>query len=227
MDMAITSTLKELAEIAAEQATARARHIRATEATSTARWYVAHNGSGRDLRAKETLQRARFEVYYPAAAEMKLVPRNQLSQKQRRSMIPVYKRVLKPFFPRYFFVRFDFARRDWHEVFALAGLNGIIYADDATHPLPAPIEDSVIARIKAGEVDGAIPAAMIARRFAYEIGEEVRISDGPFAGFNAVVSDIPNLPIDALDESARLKLLVALFGRKSVVEMPLASIEKL
>lgn len=227
MDMAITSTAKELAEIAAEQATARARHIRATEATSAARWYVAHNGSGQDGRAKETLLRARFDVYYPAQAMMKLVPRNQLSQKQRRTMIPVYKRVLKPFFPRYFFVRFDLARPDWHDVFALAGLNGIIYTDDATHPLPAPIDDSVIARIRAGEVDGAIPAATVASKFVYEIGEEVRISLGPLAGFNAIVSDIPSSPIESLDESARLKLLVALFGRKSVVEMPLANIEKL
>jgi transcriptional antiterminator NusG len=227
MDMAISSAAKELADIAAEQATERAQRVRASQSTSAARWYVAHNGSGHDVRAKETLQRAKFEVYYPAEGVMKLMPRKKLSQKQRRSMIPIYKRVLKPFFPRYFFVRFDFARSDWHEVFALAGLNGIIYTDDATHPLPAPISDGVIARIKAGEVDGAIPAVTMAKKFAYEIGEEVRISVGPFAGFNAIVDNIPDMPIEALDDSARLKLLVALFGRDSVVEMPLADIEKL
>jgi len=191
------------------------------------KWYVVHNAAGNDKRALETLRRSAFEVYYPAEATMKVVPRNKLSQKQRRSSIPVYTRVLNPFFPRYFFVRFNLARGDWHDIFGLAGIHGILFTDDAPRPLPAPISDQVIAKIRSWEVDGAIPANIEASKFAFEVGEEVRIANGPFAGHNATVETLPPGAIETLDESARLRLLVSLFGRKSVVEMSLADIEKL
>jgi transcription termination/antitermination protein NusG len=227
MDMAIPSAAMALAQEAARDATERARRVMSASDEQSRKWYVVHNAAGNDKRALETLRRCAFEVYYPAEATMKVVPRNKLSQKQRRSMIPVYTRVLNPFFPRYFFVRFNLARGDWHDIFGLAGIHGILFTDDSPRPLPAPISDQVVAKIKSWEVDGAIPATIEASKFAYEVGEEVRITAGPLAQFTGVVERLPEGSIETLDESARLRLLVSLFGRKSVVEMALADIEKL
>lgn len=235
MDMAVPSAAMALAQEAARDATERARRVMSETQDKNRQWYVVHNAAGNDRRALETLKRTEFEVYYPAEGIKKLVPKRKLSQKQRRSMIPVYERILKPLFARYFFVRFDLARGDWHDVFALAGIQGVLFTDDSPRPLPARVADSEIARFKSHEVDGAIPTEVV-RKFLmretdeeaapYRIGEEVRISEGPFAGHNGTVDSLPK-DGEPLDESARLKLLVSLFGRKSVVEMALSDIEKL
>jgi transcription antitermination factor NusG len=190
-------------------------------------WYVVHNAAGNDKRALDLLNRSSFEVYYPAVATMRLVPKNKLSQKQRRSMIPFYTRILTPFFPRYFFVHFDLARGDWHDIFAMAGVHGILFTDDSPKPLPAPVPDRVIAGIQACEIDGAIPAATRTQEFAYRIGDRVKITDGPLAGHNAVVDKLPKCCLADLDECSRLELLVSLFGRKTLVEIALSDIEKL
>jgi transcriptional antiterminator NusG len=59
------------------------------------------------------------------------------------------------------------------------------------------------------------------------LGETMRITDGPFAGFNGVVATLPNVPIGTLDESTRVGLLVEAFGRRSPIEFEFGQLEKL
>ncbi len=196
-------------------------------AEPNARWYVVHNGSGHDDRAERILGESSFETYVPMLAEMKVMPKRKLSAKQRHSVIPVVKRVLRPLFPRYFFVHFDLRREGWGAVFDRAGLHGVLANPERARRLPAEIDAGVIAALRKQEVSGAIPEATRVHQIAYAIGEEVRISGGPFTGHNGHVEDCPEGPLSSLDESASVRLLVSLFGRQSVVSMSIFDIEKL
>lgn len=194
---------------------------------SRPRWYVAHNGAGHDERAKRILEDSGYETYVPMTAEMKVTPQRKLSAKQRRSLIPVVKRVLRPLFPRYFFVQFDLEQEGWAGVFERAGLHGVLAVPGSTRRLPAEVHAGVIAGLKGQEVNGAIPAETRIQQVAYAIGEQVRISTGAFVGHNGTVDECPKGALCDLDESASVRLLVSLFGRQSVVEMSIFDIEKL
>lgn len=192
-----------------------------------AKWYVVHNGTGHDDRVQRILGENNFETYVPMIREMKVLPQRKLSAKQRRSLIPVVKPVLKPLFPRYFFVHFDLRREGWAAVFDRAGLHGVLATADHARRLPAEIDESVITALREEEISGAIPVETRTRQLVYAIGEKVRIKGGPLAEHDGVVDDCPDGPLSSLDESASVRLLVSLFGRQSVVSMSIFDIEKL
>jgi transcription antitermination factor NusG len=87
--------------------------------------------------------------------------------------------------------------------------------------------DSFIAGLRGKEIDGIIPAKATIKDLLFDVGEAVLIRAGCFAGHAAIVDELPDVPIERLDAEHRLKLLVAMFGRKSVVELPVGDIEKL
>jgi transcription antitermination factor NusG len=150
-----------------------------------------------------------------------------MSAKQRNNPFPVMRPTLLPMWPRYFFVRFSLFDGQWRDLFDLARIRGLICDDVGGKPLPAPIDEAVIAGIVSLEVDGAVPSMATVKQIAYEIGEQVRIRTGTFAGHNGVVDGLPDTPLEALDESARLRLLVGMFGAMTPVELSIGDIEKL
>lgn len=194
----------------------------AAEAPQPGRWYVAHNSAGRDDRAARILRENDFEIYIPMTAEMKVLPQRKLSAKQRRSTIPRLQRVLKPLFPRYFFVQLDF-RAGWRTIFNRAGLHGVLAVPNSARRLPAEVDPAIISSLKSREINGAIEDV---QKLVYEIGETVRISGGALAGINGIVQDCPPGALSELDEAASIKLLVALLGRQSVVELSIFDVEK-
>lgn len=229
MDM--TSNLRDsdhYRRLAAE-ATAREaerRYRRNTAPTDEERWYLAHIGVRNDERAVERLRQHGFECYYPHLRKLVFIPLNRLSAKQRKAKIKPFEPKIVALCPKYPFIRFDLRRADWREVFEYAGIWGMQVARDGDRPLPLPVADAVIAEIRAREVDGTIPGELPMREFAYKVGEVVRITDGAFRGFDAIVEDLPNLTLGEVDEDARMALTVYLFGRSNRVELPLSAIAK-
>jgi transcription termination/antitermination protein NusG len=199
----------------------------AVPAVRGAQWYAVHCAGAPDVRVAECAKRVGWRIYAPFQRELRPVPKRRLTASQRNSAAPVMRAVEVPLFPRYPFIHFDLEDPRRHDVFELLGVQGVLCDGGLSKPQPAYMHESVIAALMKRQNEGAIVLGTTVRDLAYSIGEEVRISTGALAGFNGTVEEIPATPLDQLDESARLRLLVSLFGRETVVELSIADIEKL
>lgn len=198
------------------------------------RWHVAQVRTGSERTVEEYLRRFAFEPYTPRARIFKAVPQRYLSRKQRNGAL-VKRPVVKAVWPGYVFVNFDIDRGNWHQVFQRAGVFGLLCVGDE----PTRVVASEVARVRALEVDGYIPSGTFMSELfmassAYEIGEQVRVTGGPFASFSGIVEELPpdlrellmTRTLDELDDSVRVRVAVSIFGRSTPVELALSQIEK-
>jgi transcriptional antiterminator NusG len=118
----------------------------------------------------------------------------------------------RKFFPGYVLVKMDMSDEAYHLVKNTPKVTGFLGADKK----PMPIPDIEAERIK-GQVADGVERPKAAIRF--EIGENVRVADGPFASFNGVVEEV--------DEArSRVKVAVSIFGRATPVDLEFGQVEK-
>lgn len=199
--------MRSWAEVTAETA-------RSSTRSETFGWYVVRSVGRRDTQVLDWLRRREIESYYPSVREMRPLPRRKLSQAQRRLGLEILRPTTVPLFPKYYFVRLRLTDESWHEVFRLGGLTGMVCKGN----LPALIDDALIAHLRSCEVDGAVPGKMPIR-MVFSIGDRVRVTDGPFASFNAVVEKGLDAEIQDLDGEVRITVAVDIFGRPTPVEL--------
>lgn len=217
-----------MAEFAAQEATARARERLQMRASGQESWYITRRGRRfKEDRLSELFKREAFEYYLPKIRRMVKIPKNRLTIKQRKSGTAYKEAKLFPLLPSYLFVRFDRRRRDWRDLFTEAHILGMIFSEDAGETIPVLILDREIDRLRGFEMNGAIPESTPIREVGYKIGEEVRITEGAFQYYTAVINDLPHASIGDVDEDVIFKVTIWLFGRPNLVELPLSAIAKL
>lgn len=196
------------------------QHVEIT--ADDAGFYIVRSSSSKtDQHAIDWLERLRIETYYPKVMEMRKVPRKQLSAAQRRSGVEVKKPQLAPLFPRYMFARLDQAQQSWRDIFKFAGISGMVCNAD----LPVMVPASLIARIRARENNGVV-AGTDSVRALFGIGDEVMVTDGPFASFPGIVERGLDVPIEELDPETRIKVAVNIFGRATPIELEVWQVSK-
>jgi transcription termination/antitermination protein NusG len=172
------------------------------------RWYVLHVYSGFENRVKETiLEQAKKKKLENRITEV-MVPSEEVVELRRGVKVQTEKR----FFPGYILVRMDMDDETWHFVRDIPKVSGFLGGKGKA----LPISDKEAELIVKQEQEGAEKARA---KIIFEIGEEVRVSDGPFATFNGVVEDVD------LDRE-RLKVSVSIFGRSTPVELEFSQVEK-
>lgn len=194
-------------------------------------WHLVQigDGFGSGAVSVEFLRRQRIVFYRPLMRRMKAVPKKRLSQAQRRRRVTILREKVEPFFPGYAFVTFTEAGEQWREIFKMAGIRGLVSAGG----LPVRVPWQMIDEIRAREIDGAVPASTKLADLPYTIGMRVRVTDGPFASFSGIVTELPTdvkqvageLTLEELDESYRVQLLVDIFGRSTPVSLSLSQLE--
>lgn len=193
--------------------------------SATYGWYLARNVNMAPERARECMRRSGYEVKTPMERVLRPKARMHLSHAQRKSGLPIFEEITRPLWPRYELIRFDLADGRWHDLFAAIGILGLI--GDAATQLPYRFPEASYRALEACEVDGAIPGSTTVREIFFQIGEAVRIDDGPFTGFEGEIAELPNIALAELDDSMKVKLLVAMFGARVPVELPIGSIRKI
>lgn len=173
------------------------------------RWYVVQAFSGFEGRVQKTLtEHIRIHNMEEYFGEV-LVPTEEVVEMragQRRKSE-------RKFFPGYVLVQMVMNDESWHLVSSLPRVLGFI---GGTKERPAPITtqeaDRILNRLQ-DAIDKPRPKTL------FEVGEVVRVSDGPFADFNGVVEEVDY-------EKSRLKVSVLIFGRSTPVELDFSQVEK-
>jgi transcription antitermination factor NusG len=226
--MTIVDMRPKLGELAAADATRRAREAaeRRGQVTNPL-WYLVHCG-GSDTKAIEHLRRPawadRFEIYYPQMRILRPIPKRKISAKQRSGPFVVKRPVLEPLWRRYLFIHFDIQGAEWHSIFEHAHIYGFLGNGMNAYTLPHHISDDVISAVRAMEVNGAIPGNTEARKLFCAIGDIVRVKEGAFVGHDGIVEEIPEVTVGDLDEDVRVRIGLTLFGRSVPVVLPLTSV---
>jgi len=175
----------------------------------TMRWYVVQSHSQYERRVKEALEeRIKIQGLEKKFGQI-LVPTEEVVEMkagQRRKSE-------RKFFPGYVLVEMEMDDETWHLVRHVPHVLGFI---GGTSDKPAPISqkeiDGIMNRVQAG-VDKPRPKTL------YEVGEVVRVIDGPFSDFNGVVEEVNY-------EKSRVRVAVMIFGRSTPVELGFGQIQK-
>jgi len=164
------------------------------------RWYIIHTYSSQENRVKTNLE---LRVIVPTEDEVEI-------KDGRRKSVP--RRV----FPGYLMVQMKMDDESWYVVRNTPGVTGFVSAEDEGEgrPKPVPLEEAEIAAIMK-QMESAKPRL----RVGFEIGQTVRIKDGPFVDFMGSVDEVH------LDRS-KVKVLVSFFGRETPVELDFLQVEK-
>jgi len=117
----------------------------------------------------------------------------------------------RKFFPGYVFIEMEMNERTWHLVKETPKVTGFIGDQN-----PQPVPEREIASVKKGIEDNAIHARP---RVTFDVGDQVRVTDGPFANFSGSVEEVKA-------DRQKVKVLVTIFGRPTAVELGYTQVEK-
>src|SRR4030088_909982 len=171
-------------------------------------WYVIHVYSGLERKVATAIREQAEQKGLAERFEEILVPTEEVVEVKRGAKVSAERK----FFPGYVLIKMDLDDQTWHLVKNTAKVTGFL----GGRRRPSPISETEAARIMRQVQEGIErPKPSI----TFEIGEQVRVSDGPFTSFNGVVEEVD-------EEKSRIKVAVSIFGRATPVELEYSQVEK-
>ena len=171
-------------------------------------WYIVQAYSGFEKKVVELIKDELKKHKLLDKLEEILVPTHQVTEVKKGKRTKKEKK----FFPGYVLVKIELTKEIYHMIKNLQKVSGFLGSENK----PTPISDNEIKRIL-GQVNETAVSQKIG--VSFEIGEKVKVCDGPFASFNGLIEEID-------EEKSRLKVSVSIFGRPTPVDLEFNQVEK-
>jgi transcription termination/antitermination protein NusG len=173
------------------------------------RWYIVHAYSNFEKKVADAIRERAAAAGLEDCFEEIVVPMEEVVEVRRGRKVATERK----FFPGYVLVKMDMNDRAFLLIKNTPKVTGFLGADNKPQPISDAEAERILNQVKEG-VDRPKPS------ITFEIGEQVRVADGPFASFNGHVEEVD-------EERARLKVAVSIFGRATPVELEYGQVEKM
>jgi len=181
----------------------------ATTVAGEARWYIIHTYSGFEKKVAQAIKDQAVLKGIGEQFEQVMVPTEEVVEMRRGKKVSSERK----FLPGYVLIKMVMSDETWHLVKNTPKVTGFLGAGGKPSPISQAEADRILRQVQEG-IERPKPS------ITFEIGEMVRVSDGPFTSFNGMVEDID-------EDKARLKVSVSIFGRSTPVELEYSQVEKL
>ncbi len=172
------------------------------------RWYVLHVYSGFENKVAEAVVEKARQLGLEDRVDQILVPMEEIVEVRRGQKVNAERK----FFPGYVLAKLDMNDEVWHLVKDTPKVTGFLGAGNKPSPITEKEANQLLKQIQEG-------VERPRRTILFDIGEEVKVAEGPFASFNGVVEDID-------EEKGKIKVSVSIFGRATPVELDFSQVEK-
>ena len=173
-------------------------------------WYIVQTFSGFEQKVADTLKDAieKKKKLLNDKIEDVLVPTHEVTEVKRGKRVQRKKK----YFPSYVLVKMEMNKELYHMIKNINKVTGFLGTTGMPAPVPEKEIDKIMGRIKEGTL---APKTQI----TFDIGEQVKVCEGPFASFNGLVEEVD-------EEKSRLKVSVSIFGRPTPIDLEYHQVEK-
>ncbi len=175
-----------------------------------ARWYLLHTYSGFEQRVEKTIKEIIRRGEDNGLIHDCIVPVERVIELSKKTGNK--RTTTRKLYPGYVMVKMEMEPHSWNLVQNIPKVTGFIGAKNDPTPIKEEEVESILSRVQTGQ-DSPRP------KFSFERGEEVRIIDGPFSGFNGNVDEVNY-------EKGKLRVSVSIFGRQTPVELDFVQVSK-
>ncbi|MEZ5775760.1 MAG: transcription termination/antitermination protein NusG [Hyphomicrobiaceae bacterium] len=172
------------------------------------RWYIVHAYSNFERKVAEAIKERAQNQGLSDLFEAVLVPMEEVVEVRRGRKVSSERK----FFPGYVLVKMDMTDQAYHLIKNTPKVTGFLGTDNKPMPITEAEANRILHQVQEG-VERPKPTV------SFEVGEQVRVADGPFATFSGQIEEVD-------EERARLKVAVSIFGRATPVELEFGQVEK-
>ena len=172
------------------------------------KWYIIQTYSGFEQKVAETLKDIIKKKKLDEKIDDVLVPLHEVTEVKRGKRAQRKKK----YFPSYVLVKMEMSKELYHIINNIQKVTGFLGTKGNPIPVPSKEVDKIMGRIKEGTL---VPKTHV----TFDIGEQVRVCEGPFASFSGLVEEID-------EEKSRLKVSVSIFGRPTPIDLEYKQVEK-
>jgi len=174
----------------------------------TKRWYIVQAYSNFENKVAESIREQAKQRHLDHLFDEIMVPKEKVVEVRRGRKVDAERK----FFPGYVLVKMDLSDEAYHLIKNTPKVTGFLGTDNKPFPISDSEAERILHQVQEG-IERPKPSV------SFEVGEQVRVSDGPFASFNGTVEEVD-------DARSRVKVAVSIFGRPTPVELEFGQVEK-